>query len=317
MTHKYGKGQYGADFSVSRRSLLGGITSGVVAGTFLLGGLRGAQAQAPDETARVLHQEYFADLRLSEEEETRVGKALFDDMLSRAGGRYRNREVQLAIQEFAYPLFATSPKRLYSWEIYIYDDFRPGAFALPGGKIGISKGAVQYSANPDQLALIIAHEMGHAELRHLEREMQDFDFLTRLSKQAREQLLDELSKHGREGLDDRAVLGIMADGIYRQITGGYTTDIEREADERVAKVFRQTGHSLPNGVNFYDTLSALVPQGRTGSNCLFNGHEEVRTRTALLKQQASEMRQTTGARGQGGFELLQQIFPTRQFFRRP
>lgn len=317
MTHKHGNGLRGAGFSVSRRKLLAGFTSGLVAGTFLFGGRPGARAETPDETARILRQEYFADLRLSEEEETRVGKALFDDMLSRAGGQYRNREVQLAIQEFAYPLFATSPKRLYSWEIYIYDDFRPGAFALPGGKIGISKGAVQYSADPDQLALIIAHEMGHAELRHLEREMKEYDFLMGLSDKAREQLLEELGKYGREGLDDRAVLGLMAEGIYRQITGGYSPEIEREADERVAKIFRQTGHSLPNAVNFYDTLSALVPQGRTGANCLFSGHEEANTRIALLREQATEMRQTTGARGQGGFDLLKQIFPTRQFFRRP
>lgn len=318
MTLKNKLGSHGSNSPISRRDVVVGLASGAIAATYLLGGSPRARASAPaDEAAQALHQDYFAGLRFSEEEETRVGKALFDDMLNRAGGKYRNREVQLALQEFAYPLFNTSPRSLYSWEIYIYDDFRPSAFALPGGKIGVSKGAVQYSADPDQLSLIIAHEIGHAELRHLEREMQDIDFLMGLSKEARERLLSELRNYGREGLDDRAVLGIMADSIYRQIAGGYSAELEREADERVAKVFRQTGHSLPNAVSFYDTLSALVPKGRTGANCLFTGHEEMQSRTASLREQAKEMRETLGARGQGGFDLLKQIFPTRQFFRRP
>lgn len=304
--------------SFSRRSVLTGMTSGVLAGTQLFGRARGVHAAAaPDEAALALHQNYFANLRFSEEEETRVGKALFDDMLSRAGAQYRNREVQLALQEFAYPLFGTSPRRLYSWEIYVYDDFRPSAFALPGGKIGISKGVIQYSANPDQLSLVIAHEIGHAELRHLEQEMQNIDFLMDLSAGAREQLLSELDNYGREGLDDRAILGVMAESIYRRIAGGYSDLLEREADERIAKIFRQTGHSLPRAVNFYDNLGELAPQGRDGANCLFNGHDEMRSRAALLRDEATEMRETLGARGQGGFDLLKQIFPTRQFFRRP
>ena len=303
--------------SPTRRDVVSGIATGLVAGTHFVGGSRSAQgASEPDETTLRLHREFFSNLQFSEEQETRVGRALFDDMLGRAGGRYRNREVQLAIQEFAYPLFGTSPKKLYSWEIYIYDDFRPSAFALPGGKVGVSKGAVQYAADADQLALVIAHEIGHAEQRHLEQAMQQVEFLSSLSPGGRESILAALDNDGLEVIDDRAVLGSMAPSIYGVIAGGYSARLEREADERILKIFRQSGHSLPKALEFYNTLAALVPRGRGGRNCLFGGHDETQSRIAYLREGAQEMRETSGARGQGGFELLKQIFPARRFFRR-
>lgn len=269
-----------------------------------------------DKTARRLREDYFSDLTLSEEQETLMGQILFDEMLSRSGSRYKNREVQLAIQEFAHPLFKTSPKTLYSWEIFIVDDFRPNAWALPGGKIAISKGVVQYAADPDQLSAVIAHEIGHSELRHLERAMTRPEFVSSLSAETGQRLLSELRRKGRDGIADRAVLSVIADAIFRQIAGGYSTELEREADDRIAKIFRQTGHSLPKGLTFYETLASLVPKEQSGANCLFNGHEAFQARISALEEQASRMRATSGARGQKGFEFLKQSFPTRTHFRR-
>src|SRR5207237_6004435 len=41
----------------------------------------------------------------------------------------------------------------------------PNAFALPGGKIYLLNGLLQKAENPDELAGVIAHEMGHVSHR--------------------------------------------------------------------------------------------------------------------------------------------------------
>ncbi len=303
--------------SITRRSAVAMLAAAGCAGVGFLPAQGFAEDRSIDEkTARRLHEDYFSDLVLTEVQETLIGQVLFEELLQRAGGRYKNSEVQLAIQDFARPLFNTSPKTLYSWEIFVVDDFRPNAWALPGGKIAVSKGVLQYAADPDQLSAVIAHEIGHSELGHLERTMTAPEFVSGLAADTGQRLLNELRSKGRDGIADRAVLTIIAGAIFKQIAGGYSQELERDADDRIVKIFRQTRHSLPKGLAFYETLASLVPSGQRGTNCLFNGHEAFEARLSALKEQASQMRETYGARGQKGFEFLKLSFPTRVRFRR-
>jgi Zn-dependent protease with chaperone function len=41
----------------------------------------------------------------------------------------------------------------------------PNAFALPGGKIYVTNGLLQKAKNPDEVAGVLAHELGHLEHR--------------------------------------------------------------------------------------------------------------------------------------------------------
>lgn len=52
------------------------------------------------------------------------------------------------------------------WETAVFADNSPNAFALPGGKVGINTGIFQVARNQDQLAAVIAHEIGHVVSRH-------------------------------------------------------------------------------------------------------------------------------------------------------
>ncbi len=52
------------------------------------------------------------------------------------------------------------------WESAVFVDPSPNAFALPGGKVGIYTGIFSVAKNQDQLAAVIAHEIGHVVSRH-------------------------------------------------------------------------------------------------------------------------------------------------------
>lgn len=52
------------------------------------------------------------------------------------------------------------------WETAVFVDESPNAFALPGGKVGINTGIFSVAKNQDQLAAVVAHEVGHVYSHH-------------------------------------------------------------------------------------------------------------------------------------------------------
>ena len=53
-----------------------------------------------------------------------------------------------------------------SWEVVVFKDENPNAFALPGGKIGVYTGMLEVAENQDQLAAVLGHEVGHVLAQH-------------------------------------------------------------------------------------------------------------------------------------------------------
>lgn len=52
------------------------------------------------------------------------------------------------------------------WEHALFENPETNAWALPGGKVGIYTGIFKAARNQDQLAGVIAHEIGHVVSRH-------------------------------------------------------------------------------------------------------------------------------------------------------
>ncbi len=56
---------------------------------------------------------------------------------------------------------------LAEWEFVVFD--APGvlnAFAMPGGKVGVFSGLIDFCENEDQLASVLAHEIAHVAAKH-------------------------------------------------------------------------------------------------------------------------------------------------------
>ena len=52
------------------------------------------------------------------------------------------------------------------WETAVFQNADANAFALPGGKVGVYTGIFDVARNQDQLAAVIAHEIGHVVAHH-------------------------------------------------------------------------------------------------------------------------------------------------------
>lgn len=58
-----------------------------------------------------------------------------------------------------------------TWEVVVFDEKKPNAFALPGGKIGVHTGIFEISKNDAGMATVIGHEMAHVSLNHAQSKL--------------------------------------------------------------------------------------------------------------------------------------------------
>lgn len=67
----------------------------------------------------------------------------------------------------AHALLSQLPQGLRDgWEVRVFNDDTPNAFALPGRKIGVFTGMLKLVQNDAQLAAVIGHEIAHVQARH-------------------------------------------------------------------------------------------------------------------------------------------------------
>jgi Zn-dependent protease with chaperone function len=111
------------------------------------------------------------------------------------------------------------------------------AYATPGGFVFVTTGMIKFLRNEDELAAILGHEVGHVELSHGMRSIQE----SRDTK-AMGGVMQELASGTVVGDTVGQVLGPLSDEIYKSVANGYSSDLEAEADARSAEICAKLGY---------------------------------------------------------------------------
>ncbi|MPY73561.1 MAG: M48 family metalloprotease [Alphaproteobacteria bacterium] len=115
------------------------------------------------ETAPVTGRQQM--ILMSDSQATEMGLAAYQQILKESKispDKAMNERVRRVGQRIA----AVSGRPDLPWEFNVIQDDTPNAFALPGGKVGVHTGLFKVAQNDDQLATVMAHEVGHAIARH-------------------------------------------------------------------------------------------------------------------------------------------------------
>jgi predicted Zn-dependent protease len=83
-----------------------------------------------------------------------------------AVGVVKDAELRAYVQAVGARLAREAPGFRYDYQFEIVDAWEPNAFALPGGFIYVSRGALALTASEDELANVLAHEIAHVASRH-------------------------------------------------------------------------------------------------------------------------------------------------------
>lgn len=113
-----------------------------------------------------------ADLVTDSTTEKRLGQAFLRE-LQGTSALWPDALVRDYIEALVYRLALHSPLRNPKFSVVIIDDREINAFAVPGGVIGVNTGLLLSAESEDEVAGVLAHELGHLSQRHFARSVED------------------------------------------------------------------------------------------------------------------------------------------------
>jgi len=108
---------------------------------------------------------------LSRDEEINIGEEAAPQFLEEGGGPIPDQQIQQYVSNIGQRLAALSERPDLPWEFHTLDSEIINAFALPGGKVFISRGLLSKMNNEAQLAGVLGHEVGHVTAKHINDRM--------------------------------------------------------------------------------------------------------------------------------------------------
>lgn len=106
---------------------------------------------------------------LTVDQEIKLGLQSAPEMMKEFGGKYPDEKTQNYIKQIGGRVVSSSAAEdsPYQFDFHLLaDDKTVNAFALPGGQIFITMGLFKRLKTEDQIAAVLAHEIGHVINRH-------------------------------------------------------------------------------------------------------------------------------------------------------
>jgi predicted Zn-dependent protease len=110
-----------------------------------------------------------------------------------------------------------------NWEVRVFADDTPNAFALPGGKIGVNTGLLKVARTQGQLAAVIGHEVSHVTEGHANERVS-----AQYASQTFLQLASVLADASSPGYGQ--MIGLLGAGVQVGVLLPYDRKHESEAD---------------------------------------------------------------------------------------
>ncbi len=177
-------------------------------------------------------------------------------------------DVNQRVQAIMNRLTPVSDRKDIVYIIRVLNEDELNAVSLPGGYIYVFKGLMDAVKNDDQLAGVIAHEMGHITARHAIKRMQaSYSYL----------LLQILSVASSNGA---AAAGVNA--AYTVAFYGYSQEDELEADRLAVKYTKAAGYDPKAMLDVMRILKEKEEKEPPRPFSYFRTHPYLTERSAML-----------------------------------
>jgi predicted Zn-dependent protease len=148
-----------------------------------------------------------------------------------------------------------SDRNELEYHFFILENEELNAFALPGGFVYVHK-AVLDRASDDELACVLAHEIGHVAARHSAK---------RLETVLGYQLIMSLAFSKASSLDLYRAINV----VFNVVALGYSREDERLADRLAVKYSYKAGYNPQAMVSFFNKLQTQAEERGTNYNLVF------------------------------------------------
>lgn len=167
-----------------------------------------------------------------------------------------------------------------AWEFHVIDKPQTiNAFALPGGKIFVYTGLMRATENQDQLAAVLAHEIGHVLARHGGERLSTI-MLAQMGQQAAMAAIGDMSPTAMQAFKTAFGLGAQYGVILP-----FSRQQEYEADYIGLLTMAQAGYDPRAAVGFWEVM---MRRNRAGQLEYLSTHPSDQNRIAALERHMPE-----------------------------
>ena len=215
---------------------------------------------------------------ITDSEEYYVGRAVAAQIL----GKYKldqNPQLTQYVNEVGQTVAqkSTRPNPFKGYHFAVLDTTELNAFACPGGIIFITRGLIQTCKNEDQLAAVLAHEVGHVANK---------DGINSISQARWTQVFTSMGTEAAKqygGVAGNLVSlfeGSIDDVFKTIVVNGYSRQAEETADAAALTELTKAGYD-PNAIVIL--LTAMEAKGKGSTSGIFKTHPPTSERLAKVK----------------------------------
>lgn len=208
---------------------------------------------------------------INTEEEVALGRDL-DRQIRKKFKVLQDLKRQGRLEEIGFRVANLSDRQDLRYSFNVIEDKDFNAFAIPGGYVYINSGLMD-AANDNELACVLAHEIGHVAARHSVKKLQ---------AAMGYQLLVGIAL----GISGQQAIGQATGIIFNLISLGYSRQDELLADKLAVKYAKKSGFDPFGMVTFFRKLQKEA-EGKGGSLQieLFSSHPDLEERIKNVEKE--------------------------------
>jgi Zn-dependent protease with chaperone function len=265
------------------------------AAAFAFAVLRPRRAQQAAVAAILLAALACAPLRAAQDTDPGRGFNFFSEAEERSlGQRYvaeldrqlklvRDPQVTAEVERVGRKLASASPRR-FEFRFAVVDTREVNAFAVPGGYIYVNRGLIELAGSEDELAGVLAHEIGHVTARHATREMSKRLVWSAIVGGASALAATKSRKWG-DIIAYAGGAGLLFGALK------YSRNDEYQADAIAVDLLARNGYSPYGLLQFFDKIGGQGgrPSRWQGALAIVNTHPPTPDRVARLRPRIAEL----------------------------
>jgi MAF protein len=183
--------------------------------------------------------------------------------------------IQKRVEDIGKRIVSVCDRKEIDYTFKVLDDKEVNAFSLPGGFVYVNKGLIEKIANDDELAGVLAHEVGHIVARHSIKKLQALQGYSIL------RLLVAVTP-GAGGV------GNAADIAFTELLLGYAREDELLADQLGTRYLKLAGYDPHAMIAFLEKLQEVNRKGPLRPRSYLKTHPYVPDRIRVVKQELGE-----------------------------
>ncbi|HEX4481436.1 MAG TPA: M48 family metalloprotease [Rudaea sp.] len=197
------------------------------------------------------------------------------------------------INMIGYRLVAYSPKPDQPFTFFVVRDTSINAFALPGGFVGVNAGLITTTANENELAAVLAHEISHVTQQHLVRAVEAEQKYAPLMVLAMVGAIVATAHQSPYNTSNSGVGAIAtAEGLAEQMQINFTRADESEADRIGMQTLAKAGYDPDAMADFFERMQHALRPGFDENDvpALLMDHPVTNQRISEARERAEALR---------------------------